>query len=168
MNHSITLRIGAALLGLAAAGAAAGGANTEGLGPAPATADLARRADWVVRGRVAAIETSTDSAGRVGTRVELEAVEFMKGPATNPFALRLAGGVLGRRKVTYSGQPEYALGEDVVVFAVRNPAGEPVTLDMAWGKFEVRTGTNGPVVVPPSGAGKAASLSELKRLVTTP
>jgi len=157
----LTSRARNSMAAFAAAFAAAAAPVLEGLGPRPSPADLARRADWVVRGRVTGIATSPDPHGRISTRVELDLSEIWKGPGTNRLVLRLAGGVLGNRKVTYSGQPDFAFGEEVLVFAVRNPDGEPVTLDMAWGKFSVRPGSSGPVAV--SASGEPRSIADLKK-----
>jgi hypothetical protein len=99
--------------------------------------DLAKRADTVVHGKVAALECTRDPAGRIFTRVELDVAEVWKGKPAGRFALVLAGGVLGARKVAVVGGPEYRLGEEVVVFTARNASGEPVTLDLAQGKFRV-------------------------------
>ena len=99
--------------------------------------DLAKRADAIVHGKVASLECARDGAGHMFTRVELDVSSVWKGAATNRFALVLAGGVLGDRKVSVVGQPEYRLGEEVVVFTARNPQGEAVTLDLAQGKFTV-------------------------------
>ena len=101
--------------------------------------DLAKRADTVVHGKVAALECTRDTAGRIFTRVELDVAEVWKGRPADRFALVSAGGVLGARKVAVVGGPEYRLGEEVVVFTARNATGEPVTLDLAQGKFTVET-----------------------------
>ncbi len=99
--------------------------------------DLAKRADTVVHGKVDALECTRDPAGRIFTRVELDVAEVWKGKTVGRFTLVLAGGVLGARKVAVVGGPEYRLGEEVVVFTARNESGEPVTLDLAQGKFTV-------------------------------
>ncbi|HTH48312.1 MAG TPA: hypothetical protein VMB21_12435 [Candidatus Limnocylindria bacterium] len=105
--------------------------------------DLARRADAVVHGRVASLEVTTNAAGGIFTRVELEATEVWKGPATNHFSLIFGGGVLGGRWTKVVGGPEFRLGEEVVVFTILNPAGDAVTLDLAQGKFVVRETKDG-------------------------
>jgi len=131
VGHAVAVAL-AVLLSSAPAGriAAAIGA------PVPVE-DLAKRADTVVHGKVAALECTRDPAGRIFTRVELDVAEVWKGKPSGRFALVLAGGVLGARKVAVVGGPEYRLGEEVVVFTARNASGEPVTLDLAQGKFRV-------------------------------
>lgn len=109
--------------------------------------ELARRADWVVHGRVASLEASRDASGRIFTRVELEQAEIWKSLVTNRFSLILGTGVLGDRWTKVVGGPEYRLGEEVVVFAVCNPNGDAVTLDLAQGKFTVREVKDGSKLV---------------------
>ena len=106
--------------------------------------DLAKRADAVVHGKVDALECTRDPAGRIFTRVELDVAEVWKGKPAGRFTLVLAGGVLGARKVAVVGGPEYRLGEEVVVFTACNESGEPVTLDLAQGKFTVETAQASP------------------------
>lgn len=101
--------------------------------------ELARRAEVVVRGSVASIEALRDGEGRPFTRLELTVAETWKGPSTNRLTVVQGSAVLGQRQVRVLGEPEFRLGEDAVVFAVFNPAGEAVTLDLARGKFTVRT-----------------------------
>ncbi len=109
--------------------------------------ELARRADWVVHGRVASLEASRDAEGRIFTRVELEQTEIWKGLATNHFSIVFGNAVLGDRWTKVVGGPEFRLGEEVVVFAIRNPNGDAVTLDLAQGKFTVREVKDGPKLV---------------------
>jgi len=107
--------------------------------PLTSIEELARRADVVVRGSVASIEALRDGEGRPYTRLGLTVAETWKGPSTNRLTVVQGSTVLGRRQVRVLGEPEFRLGEDAVVFAVFNPAGEAVTLDLARGKFSVRT-----------------------------
>ncbi len=99
--------------------------------------DLAARAEMVVRGRVESIETVREGRDGLVTRVELAVQEVWKGVVTNRLVLTQPGGTLGTRKVVVTGDADYGLGEEVVVFAVRNRAGEWLTLELAQGKFRV-------------------------------
>lgn len=106
-------------------------------GPITPVEELARRAEAIVQGKVTSLECSKAANGQMFTRVELAVAEVWKGAATNHFALVHAGGVLGERWVRVAGGPEFRLGEEVVVFTVRNPQGEAVTMDLAQGKFSI-------------------------------
>jgi hypothetical protein len=102
--------------------------------------ELTARAQIVVMGRVSNKTCQRDAAGQIFTRVELDVSEVWKGNITsNRCSFVYAGGVLGDRKVGVSGQPEYTVGEEMVVFLVMTPKGEAVTLGLAHGTFEVRT-----------------------------
>lgn len=119
--------------------------------------ELARRADVVVRGRVVSLEATRDAEKRPFTRIEFDVLAVWKGPATNRLAVVQASSPLGPRPVQVPGEPQFRLGEDVVVFAVRNPRGELVTLDLARGKFSVRTNAvSGAVEAANDGARSAA------------
>ena len=98
---------------------------------------LSDHASTILHGRVDSVETLETTAGRRLTRVEVIPLEVWKGTSTNRLGVVLASGVLGERWVRVVGEPEYRPGEEVVVFAVTNPHGEAVTVDLSQGKFSV-------------------------------
>jgi hypothetical protein len=100
---------------------------------------LACESALVVRGTVLRKSCQRDAAGRLFTKVELRLIETWKGAARDNLTVVHGGGILGNRKTTVSGQVEYGIGEDVVVFLVLNPRGEAVTLGLGQGKFRVAT-----------------------------
>lgn len=100
---------------------------------------LAIQATVVTYARVQALETALDASGRIHTRVELKVLEVWKGELTGSTCqVVMGGGILGDRSVSVSGQAIYVVGEEVVAFLVRNPAGEWVTLGLSQGRFGVR------------------------------
>lgn len=100
---------------------------------------LAAQADLVVHGRVSALEVGRDAAGHVFTRVEAEVRAVWKGALAGDRCDWVAGGgVLGDRAERSEAQARYEVGEELVVYLVRNPAGERVTIGMAQGCFPVR------------------------------
>lgn len=100
---------------------------------------LAAAAELVVWGRVKTVEALADGRGGIFTRTALDPLETWKGSRPNgPLEVVAAGGVLGDRSVAVLGQPEYAIGDEAVLFLVRNPAGEWVTVGLAQGYFAVR------------------------------
>ncbi len=101
--------------------------------------ELTTEADLVVHGRVESLLCRQEPSGRLATRVDLKLDETWKGAAADHVTLVLAGGTLGKRREVLTGQAEYKPGEEVIVFLKRNPAGEPVTLGLAQGKFTVWT-----------------------------
>lgn len=100
--------------------------------------DLAKRADRIVHGTVLSNTVRRDSAGRIYTTVELEVREHWRGNhAPGRFTLVHAGGVLGDQGLSISGQEQFAIGEEVIVFAALNQRGDAVAVGMAQGKFNV-------------------------------
>jgi hypothetical protein len=99
---------------------------------------LAQKAELVVQGRVLSKSCQRDAAGRIYTSVELEVVDLWKGAVpSNPLQVVHGGGILGERQSLAFGQVDYAIGEEVVAFLVRNTRGEAVTLGLMQGKFHV-------------------------------
>lgn len=105
--------------------------------------DLAARAQSIVHGSVASLETRQEPGGGTRTTVEFEVRDVWKGVATNRFTLALAGGVLGNRRVVLVGQPEFRIGDEAVVFTVNNERGEGVLLELGQGRFAVRRDNSG-------------------------
>ncbi len=104
--------------------------------------EMSAKAQLVVQGTVLSKSCQRDSEGRIYTRVNLQVAEVWKGSlSTNQLTVVQGGGILGEEKVTVTGQVEYNLGEEVVAFLVLNAAGNPLTLGLAQGKFEVLTDT---------------------------
>jgi hypothetical protein len=105
--------------------------------------DLATRAARICHGRVESVEVVREASGNLVTRVEIDARAMWKGSPTNRITVTQPGGTLGNRRVVIPGAPNFALGEEVVVFLSLNPRGEWLTLDLAQGKFSVdRQGSN--------------------------
>ncbi len=100
--------------------------------------ELARDANAVVHGRVMALECQRDGQGRIFTRVELSVQDVWKGPITGGSCTVVSGGgALGETVVRAVGQPEYAVGDEVVAYLVRGVGGDWVTLGMDQGRFRV-------------------------------
>jgi hypothetical protein len=100
---------------------------------------MTRESALVVQAIVLSKSCQRDSAGRIFTKVELEVTEVWKGALSkNHLAVVHGGGILGDRKATVSGQVEYGLGEEVVVFLVLNHRDEGVTVGLAQGKFHIK------------------------------
>lgn len=99
---------------------------------------LTEQAQVVIRGTVSSKTCLEDDRGRIVTRIRLSVAEVWKGTAiASEFTVIQAGGVLGTRRVTVEGQPNFAVAEEVVVFLALNARGEGVALGVCQGKFEV-------------------------------
>lgn len=100
---------------------------------------LAQASDLIVHGIVREMAVQRDERGRIFTTFQLSLEDVWKGDVPDGMCRIVeGGGVLGESALTARPHPGYAVGQEVVAFLVRNPAGEWVTLGMAQGRFEVR------------------------------
>ncbi len=100
--------------------------------------DLAARAQLILQGTVLNKSCQQDAAGRIYTKVVLQVAEVWKGAlTTNRFTVVHGGGILGDRKAVVSGQADYQVGDEVVLFLVLNPRGEGVSVGLAQGQFHI-------------------------------
>ena len=107
-------------------------------------AELTRRADLVVLGKVEGKEIKRDAQQRIFTEVRLAVQEVWKGDPKKPLLTVVqGGGILGGHKAVVDGQVSYEPGEQVVGFFVWNERGEAVTLSMSQGKFHVTQNPDG-------------------------
>ncbi len=113
------------------------GRATASEGRAMLVDEMARRSDVVAVGRVVSLESTRDPGGHLFTKIELETSEIWKGPTTRQLTLVSGSAVLGERWVKVVGEEPFRLGEEVVVFAVRNAAGEAVAIHPSQGKFRI-------------------------------
>lgn len=98
---------------------------------------MAQRAEVIAVGKVASLESLRDSTGHPYTRIELAPIEVWKGAKTNRLVLASGTTVLGERWVRVAGEQPYRMGEELVVFAVRNASGEAVVVDPVQARFSV-------------------------------
>jgi hypothetical protein len=97
---------------------------------------LAGHADVVVHGVVRTMGSARDSRGGIYTRVCVQVLDVWKGRLReNPCEIVAGGGILGEETVESGAQAAFEIGEELVAFLVRNPAGEWVTVGMGQGKF---------------------------------
>lgn len=101
--------------------------------------EMARRSDVVAVGTVVSLESTRDPGGHLFSRIELEASEIWKGAATRRLLLVSGSAALGERWVRVVGEEPFRLGEEVVVFAVRNAAGDAVAIHPSQGKFRIHS-----------------------------
>jgi hypothetical protein len=134
----------------------------------PAYADAATKwtdaqligfSDVIVRGRVTRVVVARDE--RVGTPytyVSLDVADVLKGTIRDrQITLKQLGGRLGSTELQISGQPSFAVGEDVLVFLEVRPRDRTLTTTASWqGKFTIERGTGGDVAVrrDPGGAAR--------------
>jgi hypothetical protein len=79
--------------------------------------ELVAAAPVIVHGRVTDVRAEwMDGRRRVETIVTLHAVEYLKGPATDDLTFKVPGGQIGRYRTIMIGAPEFAQGDEVVLF----------------------------------------------------
>ncbi len=109
--------------------------------------ELAERSVAAVRGSVTAIESALDErTGGIHTYVHLSPQQIVFGdlPA-GEIVLRETGGRLRGSSEWMYGNPEFRVGEDVLVFLSRADDGALTTTAMAMGKFSLRPNSNGSI-----------------------
>jgi hypothetical protein len=92
---------------------------------APATEDLARRADVVVVGKVTGVtsEWSSDRS-RIVSRVTVSIDQHIKGDESqNSVTISTPGGEVGGVGEVYSHMPRFKMDEQVIVFAAKDQRG---------------------------------------------
>ncbi|MDX2169033.1 MAG: matrixin family metalloprotease [Deltaproteobacteria bacterium] len=107
--------------------------------------ELARQSIAAVRGTVTAIEAVLDEQnGGVHTYVHLDPEQIVLGSLPpGEIVLRETGGRIRGVSEWLYGNPEYHVGEDVLVFLSRADDGALTTTAMAMGKFSLHTNADG-------------------------
>jgi hypothetical protein len=99
-------------------------------------ADLVRQSLAVVRGTVRGGVADWDADRRfIWTTTTLDVAECWKGGVTGALSLRELGGETGGLGMKVAGAPQYAKGEDVLVFLTKDAQGFWRTLGWTQGKF---------------------------------
>lgn len=131
-------------------------------------ATLVRAARAIVYGRIVATEVQASDRTRVETRVTIEAASYLKGDLGRRVTFVVPGGTLGRYRTVVSGAPQFAAGEEVVLFLGARVPALPFVVRLGEGVFRVqpdaRTGqrlvTRHPIV------GQSASWQRIVRGTT--
>ncbi|HMO66511.1 MAG TPA: hypothetical protein PKE47_15035 [Verrucomicrobiota bacterium] len=100
--------------------------------------ELAARAELVVTASVVELRAERDAAGRPRGVTRLAVAEVWKGtPAGSSLEVVQADAVLGAEQVETAGAVKLAVGDRVVAFLHRSPAGEWIWVARAQGCFVV-------------------------------
>jgi len=153
MTHISWRRTGASLRTLLSAAAALALAGTLAAATYVPISDreLFLRADVVVHGVVLSSDTIEGADGRPETVSTIQPLRVWKGALPGNLVLRQAGGTLpDGRFFKLFGRPEYAAGDEVVVFAIALPDGDFQTAEMLLGKFAVSQDASGRLFAVPA------------------
>jgi hypothetical protein len=113
-------------------------------------ADLARAAQVIARGRIAAVETRwIDDRRAIETLVTLDPETYLKGSPASTLRFRVPGGQIGRYRRVVVGAPQFAPGQRVIVFlGARSPA-IPYVIGLNQGVFRLLPAAGGGFDVTP-------------------
>jgi hypothetical protein len=111
--------------------------------------ELAREARTIVRGTVSALESRWVGDSRViETLVTLDVAAYWKGPLGERVQFRVPGGRVGQYRSVTIGAPQFALGEEVVVFLAAQGPSVPHVLGLNQGLFRLSQQSGGMMVLP--------------------
>jgi hypothetical protein len=115
--------------------------------------EIVSGADIIAYGRVAATSAEwTDDRKQIETLVTLQVGTYLKGGPGETLTFRVPGGEIGRYRNVMVGAPQFAEGEEAVVFLNTRAGGRPVVFGLNQGVFRVRldSQTRRRVVTPPA------------------
>lgn len=137
-------------LGLAFA-AAVGGANVHAMVTVPAQfSEMVAASQIVVHGQVTDVRPY-ETAGRrtIETLVTVQVVDAYKGEPGRTVYMRVPGGQVGRYRRVLVGAPEFARGDEVVLFLKGRAPAVPMPFGLTQGVYRVVRGGNGAAIVTP-------------------
>jgi hypothetical protein len=110
--------------------------------------EMVTRSHTVVRGRVVDVRTQATAGRRsIESLVTLEVVDAVKGSALPEVVFRVPGGQVGRYRRVMAGAPEFAPGDDVVVFLSGTFPVIPMPFGLSQGVYRIQRGPGGRAVV---------------------
>jgi hypothetical protein len=107
--------------------------------------DMARRAGMIFIGRAVSSRADWNAQRtRIYTYTTFEVERFLKGGAAeSEITLRLWGGEVGGFRAIVPGSPQFAPGEEVLLFCAGSQARVPTVLGLALGKFTLTRDSSG-------------------------
>jgi len=108
----------------------------------PSFAELVNGSDYIVHAvvrDVRAEKRDRNGAPRIVTLVELEVREVVAGEPPATVVLELLGGSVGRETMTVTGQPQFAVGDEDILFVKGNGRSLSPLYAMMFGRYPVRT-----------------------------
>jgi hypothetical protein len=111
--------------------------------------EVVAASESIVQGTVVRTWSDWDEAHKyIWTHYEIQVADELKGAVSGKFIVSEPGGSVGETELQIAGTPQYAVGEEVVLFAERTPLGYLRTCGWGQGKFQVaRTAATGKATV---------------------
>ena len=96
----------------------------------------------IVHGRVVDVraQATTGAARTIESVVTVAVIDAIKGTSTREVTFRVPGGRLGRYRRVVVGAPEFATGQEVVVFLSGTPPVLPIPFGISQGVYRVADG----------------------------
>ena len=152
------MRLGVSVLALWAVGVPALAATLERL----TLEEMAARSTAIVRAK-ALSSTAVSVGSTIYTRTRFQVLERWKGAESAEVEVFTPGGVIGRTAQHYTGVPQFALGQELVLFLWTGRSGRTQVIGYTQGVFEVARAsssaepeavrrTSGEIVLTPGGA----------------
>lgn len=108
----------------------------------PDFATMVHQSDYVVHGqvtKVTCVRDDRDGHRRIITLVEINPLEVVAGEAPAKIELRLLGGRIGDEALIVSGQPQFQIGDEDVLFVRGNGVSLSPLYAMMFGRYPVQT-----------------------------
>ena len=118
---------------------------------------MARESELIVRGTVITVESQIAGAGlSIESLITLQVAETIKGSPTEQTVFRVPGGKVGRYRRVMVGAPEFAAGDEVILFLRGRAPALAMPYGLSQGVYRISR-TRGAAVVTPavlSGTGR--------------
>ncbi|MCF3648842.1 hypothetical protein [Synoicihabitans lomoniglobus] len=102
---------------------------------------MVQNSDYVVHGVVTQVtchREDRNGSPRIITRVHFDPIEIVAGAAPDRIVLELLGGTIDGQTLTVSGQPQFAVGDEEILFVHRNGRSISPLYAMMFGRYAVR------------------------------
>jgi hypothetical protein len=145
-RHAGALSIIVALIALAL-----GASGVQALTLLPAdVADMVGGSQLIVHGQVVDVRSATTASRRtIETVITLAVADVLKGSANREVVFRVPGGQVGRYRRILVGAPQFATGQEVVVFLSGRAPAIPMPFGLSQGVYRVvRAGDGRAMVIP--------------------
>ncbi|MGH9348496.1 MAG: hypothetical protein ACRD26_14645, partial [Vicinamibacterales bacterium] len=121
--------------------------------------EMVTTSTFIVHGRVVDVRSEPTSDRRaIATFVTLDVERSLKGRPGDSITFRVPGGEVGRYRRVIAGAPQFARGDELVLFLSARGPSIPYVFGLSQGVYRVsRAGGRALVTPPPVGAGPRAA-----------
>ena len=131
--------------------------------------EMVTASQMIVHGTVVDVRSQTTGGRRfVESVVTVAVADALKGPAARHVRFRIPGGQIGRYRRVMVGAPEFAYGDEVVLFLSGKVPALPMPFGLSQGVYRVTRSSGRAIVTPavPTGAGRLVRGDPARRPVT--